>query len=83
MFEVSNRQSPAVRHGVASIDGEIHDDLLDLPGSKRTGARFGAQMVASWMSSPTRRRIIFSTLTIASFRSRTRGAMNCLRENDS
>ena len=22
----------AVRHGVAGIEGEVHDDLLDLPG---------------------------------------------------
>ena len=26
------RELPAVRHGVAGIEGQVHDDLLDLPG---------------------------------------------------
>ena len=54
-------QLAALRHGVARVDGEVHDDLLDL-------ARVGLDVpeaarrraIVSSMSSPSRRRSIFS-----------------------
>ena len=51
-----NRQPAAVRHGIASIDGEIHDHLLDLPGIGLDLAEIAASTSASSMSSPISRR---------------------------
>ena len=38
-------QLPAAGHGVARVDGEIHDHLLDLPGIRNHRAKFGVQPV--------------------------------------
>ncbi len=36
-----DRQRPTPRHGVAGVDGQVHDDLLDLPGIDEHGAQLG------------------------------------------
>ena len=43
---------PPVGHGVARVDRQVHQHLLDLPGSARTAARLGGQLVTSSTSSP-------------------------------
>ena len=75
-FEQSRyRIWPSARHGVAGVDRQIHQHLLDLPGvgAHEPEPRFAAH--TSSMSSPITRRSIFSVLARDCVRGRAlRGA---------
>ena len=70
----------ALRHGVASVDRQVHDDLVDLAriGADAPTATAPGTMTRS-MSSPIMRVSIFRFSVTTSFRSRTLGASICLR----
>ena len=61
-FDVAgfDREAPALRHGVARIDRKIHDHLLDLAAVGLYEPEIGCVDVTSSISSPIRRRSIFS-----------------------
>ena len=59
----SNRESPAVRHRVARVDGEIHDDLLDLAAIAQDRCQRRRRRSATMsMCSPMTRRSIGSEI---------------------
>ena len=45
----------ALRHSVSRVDGQVHDDLLDLPGIGSDRPELGAAAMTSSMSSPIMR----------------------------
>ena len=50
-----DEEAAAVRHGIAGVHGQIHDDLFHLAGVGANGAEVGEVRMTSSMSSPIRR----------------------------
>ena len=77
-----DRQRAAVRHGVARVDREVHDDLLDLPAVGLHAAPApAARLSTTFTSSPIRRPSIARMSVTTTFRSSSVGSMICLRLN--
>ena len=79
VFADADLEAAARGHGIAGVDRQVHQQLLDLSRVDAHGPTSGASEVAISTRSPIRRRSRRSTSDTSALSSTTRGCMTCRR----